>query len=99
MVAAGLFSAVKAERGKPAAKQRFLELIESGWSTAQAATEVGVNVRTARDWRDGVRKTVQGGQIRADGTVVEYRVGKHHAGPVPEISNDAPMVFNDRFDQ
>ena len=43
-------------RGKAAAKRRFLELVASGWSVSRAAREVGVNERTGRDWRDGVRK-------------------------------------------
>lgn len=98
LVAAGLVDAVKAKRGKPEAKRRFLALIEAGWSTARAAGEVGVNVRTARDWLDGVRRTASGGRIRADGTVVDYHGGERYAGVVPEVNNVAPpAVIGDRF--
>ena len=41
---------------RPRPGRRFFELLESGWSVARAAREVGVNERTARDWRDGIRK-------------------------------------------
>jgi hypothetical protein len=57
--------------GKAAARARFLELIEAGWSAARAAREVGVHVRTARDWRDGIRK-IGNTRVRPDGTVIEY---------------------------
>lgn len=72
-------------RGKPEARKRFLELVEAGWSTAWAAGEVGVNVRTAQAWRDGLRKSLHGRWIRADGTVVT------------EIGDDAPVVISDRY--
>ena len=42
-----------------------------GWSAGRAAREVGVNERTARDWRDGIRK-VGNTRIRPDGTVIHY---------------------------
>ncbi|MFI5780629.1 helix-turn-helix domain-containing protein [Nocardia sp. NPDC051570] len=84
LVAAGLVSAIKARRGKPEARKRFLELVEAGWSTARAADEVGVNVRTARAWRDGVRKSLNSRRIRVDGTVAE-------------ISDEAPVVISDRY--
>jgi IS30 family transposase len=35
-----------------------LELIESGMTTAQAAREVGCNVRTGRDWAKGIVKSM-----------------------------------------
>jgi len=57
--------------GKAAARARFLELIEEGWSAARAAREVGVHLRTARDWRDGIRK-FGNTRVRADGTVIAY---------------------------
>ncbi|WP_435795287.1 IS30 family transposase [Nocardia aurea] len=49
-------------------------MIGEGWSTSRAAQEVGVNVRTTRDWRDGIRYT-NGRRIHPDGTVVDYRTG------------------------
>jgi transposase len=57
LVAQGLVAAARNPRGKPEARRRFLELVAQGWSAARAAREVGVNERTARDWRDGIRKT------------------------------------------
>jgi transposase, IS30 family len=72
LVAEGLVSAARQPRGKAVAKGRFLELIESGWSAARAAREVGVHERTGRDWRDGIRKT-RNTRIHPDGVVVDYR--------------------------
>jgi IS30 family transposase len=71
LVERGLVSKDRQPYGKPAARARFLELVESGWSAARAAREVGVNVRTARDWRDGIRK-IGNTRVRPDGTVIEY---------------------------
>ncbi|WP_444850807.1 IS30 family transposase [Mycobacterium sp. P7213] len=48
-----------------------MELIAAGWSTARAAREVGVNQRTARDWRQGIRHT-HNMRIYPDGRVVDY---------------------------
>jgi hypothetical protein len=47
LVAEGLVSPARQPRGKAAARRRFLELIEAGWSASRAAREVGVHVRTA----------------------------------------------------
>lgn len=67
----GLVSQDRQPCGKAAARARFLELVEGGWSAARAAREVGVHVRTARDWRDGIRK-IGNTRVRADGTVIQY---------------------------
>jgi IS30 family transposase len=82
LVAAGLVSATRQPRGKAEAKRRFLELIELGWPVVSAAREVGVNERTARDWRDGIRQTAKT-RIHPDGTVVDYRVGARYIVGVP----------------
>jgi IS30 family transposase len=71
LVERGLVSQDRQPYGKAAARARFLELVEGGWSAARAAREVGVHVRTARDWRDGIRK-IGNTRVRADGTVIEY---------------------------
>lgn len=72
LVAEGLVTSEKiAPRGKPEAKRRCLELIAAGWSTARAAREVGVNQRTARDWRQGIRHT-HNTRIYPDGRVMDY---------------------------
>jgi transposase, IS30 family len=44
-------------RRPSAARIRFLELLESGMTTSQAAREVGCNVRTGRDWAKGIVKS------------------------------------------
>ena len=64
-----------------AARARFLELLASGWSAARAAREVGVHVRTGRDWRDGIRK-IRNTRIHPDGTVIDYTTGTRYTQPV-----------------
>lgn len=71
LVAEGRVTSEKIPWGKPEAKRRCLELFERGWSTGRAAREVGVNVRTARDWRKGIRH-VRNTRIHPDGRVVDY---------------------------
>jgi IS30 family transposase len=81
LVDAGLIGPVRQVRGKEAARSRFLELVGSGWSAARAAREVGVNARTARDWRDGIRK-VGNTRVLPDGTVTDYTTGTRYTRPV-----------------
>ena len=69
LVEAGLVSATKAAYGKAEAKTRLLELLAAGASLSRASREVGVNVRTARDWRDG-RRRVGNRRIRSGQTVL-----------------------------
>ncbi len=38
-------------------RQRYFALLAAGMSNQQACNEVGINARTGRDWRRGVRKT------------------------------------------
>ncbi|WP_205850481.1 helix-turn-helix domain-containing protein, partial [Mycolicibacterium sp. CR10] len=71
LVEAGLVSENRQPRGKAAARTRFFELLESGWSVARAAREVGVHERTARDWRDGIRK-YGNTRILSNGKVIHY---------------------------
>jgi transposase, IS30 family len=97
LVAQGLVSATRRERGKPQAKSRFLELIECGWSAARAAREVGVSERTGRDWRDGVRKSGNT-RVHRDGTVVDYDSGARYTVPVRTTCGDAAhRVISDRY--
>jgi IS30 family transposase len=88
LVRAGLVSEDRQPCGKADAKTRFLELIASGWSAARAAREVGVNVRTARDWRDGIRK-VRNTRVYPDGTVIDYTTGTRYTQPM-KISPSRP---------
>lgn len=90
LVEAGAIVAETTPRGgdKAAAKQRFLELIGQGWSSARAARDVGVNERTGREWRKGVRRSGNK-RIYPDGTVVDSGSGTRYktsmidpAGPV-----------------
>src|SRR5262249_54896822 len=74
LVAEGLIEEAPRPHSKPQAKRRFLELLKAGWSVRRAAREVGVNPRTGRDWRDGIRKG-QNTRIHPDGTVVNYTTG------------------------
>jgi len=77
LVQAGLVSAAKAKVGKAEARARFLELLEQGWSSARAAREVGVNPRTARDWRLGVRR-LNNRRVYPNGVVVDSRTGTRY---------------------
>jgi transposase, IS30 family len=83
LVTAGLVPGEPGRVGKPEAKARFVELVEQGWSTAGAAREVGVNSRTGRDWRRGVRK-VGNTRVHPDGTVVDYTTGTRYGSAVTE---------------
>jgi IS30 family transposase len=96
LVAAGLVGAGPMVRGKPDAKRRFLELVESGWSSARAAREVGVNERTGRDWRGGIRRSGDT-RIHPDGTVVDYRSGTRYTGPVIKTVAAEPVSISDRY--
>jgi IS30 family transposase len=81
LVEAGLVEAERQVRGKSAERARFVELLDAGWSTARAAREVGVHVRTARDWRDGVRR-VGNTRVYPDGMVSDYNTGTRYTQPV-----------------
>ncbi|MEV6432976.1 IS30 family transposase, partial [Nocardia sp. NPDC051463] len=94
LVEAGLVGADRTPRGKAEAKTRLLVLLAAGWSVARAAREVGVNERTARDWRDGVRKTSNGNRVHPDGTVVDYTSGTRYTSAVTKIDNAA---ISDRY--
>ena len=77
LVARGLVCQEHRPVGKPGARERFQELLAQGWSATRAAREVGVNERTARDWRDGVRK-VGNTRVHPDGTVIDYTTGARY---------------------
>jgi len=96
LVERGLVSQDRQLYGKAAARERFLELIESGWSAARAAREVGVHVRTARDWRDGIRK-IGNTRVRADGTVIAYGGSGRYTQSVNTTVAGAPAVISNRY--
>jgi hypothetical protein len=87
LVAEGLVDEARRPRNKVAAKRRFLELIDSGWSARRAAREVGVHERTGRDWRDGIRKG-RNTRIHPDGTVVDYTSGSRYTSAVMTTHGD-----------
>jgi IS30 family transposase len=105
LVAEGLIEEAPRPHSKPQAKRRFLELLKAGWSVRRAAREVGVNPRTGRDWRDGIRKG-QNTRIHPDGTVVNYTTGSrtittvttthYDKGPTRPIS-DRYLSLQDRL--
>lgn len=96
LVADGLFSATPTVRGKPEAKRRFLELMAAGWSMKEAAAEVGVNYRTAKDWRAGIRRSTHS-RIYPDGTVVNYRADTRYKRPVIKTVGTAPAAISERY--
>ena len=87
LVAEGLISSGKMVWGKPEAKRRCVELFEQGWSTAAAAREVGVNVRTARDWRMGIRHS-NNTRVHPGGRVVDYTNRTVYKQPVSNLICD-----------
>jgi IS30 family transposase len=96
LVAEGLVDEARRPRNKVQAKRRFLELVDSGWSARRAAREVGVNERTGRDWRDGIRKG-RNTRIHPDGTVVDYTTGSRYTSAVMTTQVDsAARPISDR---
>ena len=96
LVDKGLVGEERQVRGKAQARARFFELLEAGWSAAGAAREVGVHVRTARDWRDGVRK-VNNTRIRSDGTVITYGDGGRYNQAMTLNIGAQPRVISSRY--
>ncbi|WP_439956002.1 IS30 family transposase [Nocardia yamanashiensis] len=62
-----------------------------GWSNIRAAAEVGVNERTGKDWKAGIRRTAYT-RIRPDGTVVDYRNGARYNTAVRKIEDTGRRV-------
>ena len=87
LVDEGLVTSARIPGGKPEAKRRCLDLIEQGWSVKRAAREVGVNERTARDWRKGIRH-IRNTRIHPDGRVVDYTRKTVYKQPVSTLSCD-----------
>lgn len=82
--------------GKAEARRRFLELVGLGWSTARAARDVGVNERTGRDWRDGIRK-IGNKRVHSDGTVMDYGRGARYSLPVKTTRGGGPAAISNRY--
>lgn len=67
-------------------REEYHRLRAEGASRREAASQVGVNERTARDWEHGVRKLANG-RIYADGRAVDYATGR-----ITMVSVDEPDV-------
>ena len=93
LVERGVVNQGREPRGKAQARVRFLELIEAGWSASRAAREVGVHVRTARDWRDGIRK-IGNTRVRADGAIVYYGDPEQYKHPMTMTAQPEPPVIS-----
>ena len=98
LVAEGLVTSARITWGKPEAKRHCLELIEQGWSVTRAAREVGVNERTARDWRKGIRH-IRNTRIHPDGRVVDYTGKTVYKQPVstPSCDDTGLPVIDNRY--
>jgi len=85
-------------KGKLEAKRRCLELIAAGWSARRAAREVGVNERTARDWRQGIRRS-NNKRIHPDGRVVDYHHGTVYTQSVTSVTCEGSgrPAISDRY--
>jgi IS30 family transposase len=73
-------------------------LFAQGWSTGAAAREVGVNVRTAQDWRKGIRH-INNTRIHPDGRVVDYTNQTVYKQPVSNLICDdtGRPAIDDRY--
>ena len=96
LVDRGLVSKDRQSYGKAQARVRFVELLEAGWSASRAAREVGVSERTARDWRDGIRK-IGNTRVRADGTVIHYGDPGRYTQPMTMTARPCPAVISSRY--
>lgn len=77
-------------------RERFFALLAAGMSNQQACVEVGINARTGRDWRRGVRKTSKGARVYPDRPVVvaaDFGAGK--AISARYLSEDDRVVIAD----
>lgn len=79
---AGLKSSGTRGTGPHPGKNEFFRLRKAGASRPEAARVVGVNIRTARDWDRGVRKSA-GRRFYPDGRVVDYKLGVTTFHPPP----------------
>jgi IS30 family transposase len=93
LVEAGRVPAAPRPVGKAEARVRLLELVGRGWSTARAAREVGVNERTARDWRGGVRRS-NNTRTYPNGVVVDSRPATRYTAA---MTSQEPATISDRY--
>lgn len=66
---------IRASRGPHPAREAYAALRAQGITQQAAATQVGINVRTARDWDHGVRH-LRNSRFYPDGRRVDYTTGQ-----------------------
>jgi IS30 family transposase len=91
-------------QGKPSAghhpgREEFFRLRKAGVSRRKAAVAVGIHLRTAEEWDQGIRKS-GGRRIYPDGRVVDYKRGvatftssaaAAETAPVPLLALEKPL--------
>ena len=75
-------------------RERFFALLAAGMSVHQASVEVGINVRTGRDWRRGVRKS-RSARVYPDRPVVVAADFGGKAVSARYLSEDERVVIAD----
>jgi transposase-like protein len=70
---AGLKGQGKPGTGPHPGREEFFRLRKAGVSRRKAAVAVGIHLRTAQEWGQGIRKS-GGRRIYPDGRVVDYNV-------------------------
>jgi len=73
-------------------RKEFFRLRKAGTSRLEAAKSVGVNIRTARDWDQGIRRS-NTRRIYPDGRVIDYNTGVT-TYPSPVDSEKAHALTN-----
>jgi transposase, IS30 family len=76
-------------------RERFFALLAAGMSVQQASVEVGINTRTGRDWRRGVRKSRTARIYPDRPIVVAADFGSGRAISARYLSEDERVVIAD----
>ena len=96
---AGLKGQGKPGTGPHPGRDEFFQLRKAGVSRRKAAAAVGIHLRTAEEWDQGIRKS-GGRRIYPDGRVVDYKrgvttmtppAGKTGTAPVPVSALEKPI--------
>lgn len=83
-------------RGRHPRRGEYFDLRRGGVSRRSAAEQVGVNIRTARDWDQGIRKT-NGARVHPDGRRVDYKTGRITMDPVTSLLAAVERTLDPRF--
>ena len=76
-------------------REQFFALLADGMSVQQASVEVGINTRTGRDWRRGVRKSRTARVYPDRPVVVAADFGGGRAISARYVSEDERVVISD----